>query len=290
MSASDPEPPFVNSRDVGISLAAPIDGSDCALQSVAMIRGVLLDLSGVLYVGDQPLDGAVDALEKLRSAGLPVRFVSNSTRRSKRLILERLRRLGVEAGSDELFTPAEAACDWMAAQGRSPHLLVHPDLEEDFADCRVDEPEVVVVGDAGEQFTYATLNAAFRKIVAGAPFLALAANRTFRDTDGDLSLDAGAFVHGLAYASGVQPVLLGKPAKAFFEAAAASMDCDLDETIMIGDDAEADVAGALAAGVHEAILVRTGKYQSGDEYRVDPRPSRVVGGVDEAVVALLSLD
>lgn len=253
-----------------------------------MVKGVLLDISGVLYVGDEPVDGAAQAVAALRIAGLPVRFVSNSTRKPKRVLLDRLRRFGIGAEAAELFTPVKAACDWMAATGHSPHLLIHRDLEEDFADFPDGGPKAVVVGDAGPYFTYEALNAAFREITAGAPFLALAANRAFRDADGKLSLDAGAFVHGLAFSSGVEPTLLGKPAKGFFEAATASMGCALAEAAMIGDDAEADVAGALSAGVGQAILVRTGKYRDGDEDRVTPRPSQVVADIREAVAILVS--
>lgn len=170
----------------------------------------------------------------------------------------------------------------------SPHLLVHPDLKEDFADCANEGPKAVVLGDMGPYFNFEALNAAFRVLDNGALFLALAANRVFRDDDGELSMDAGAFVRALEYASGVKALLIGKPAPAFFAAAAASMGCTLSELAMIGDDAEADVAGALAAGAGTSILVRSGKYRAGDEERVEPRPTAVVDGIADAVAAVLA--
>jgi HAD superfamily hydrolase (TIGR01458 family) len=241
-----------------------------------MIRAVLLDLAGVVYQGEQPLPGAVEAITGLRGAGLRLCFLTNTTRMPKRVLLRRLNNMGVALTAEELFTPAQAARAWLAARKLSPHLLIHPGLEEDFANLDASENEAVVVGDAGQGFTYNALNAAFRKLIAGAEFLALARNRSFKDEDGELSLDAGSFVAALEYACQRDAVLLGKPAPDFFQGALASLECDGKEAVMVGDDAEADVAGALAAGIGTALLVRTGKYRPGDERKVKPTPSDIV--------------
>ena len=129
--------------------------------------------------------------------------------------------------------------------------------------------EAVVVGDAGAFFTYDLLNQAYRKIIHGAEFLALAKNRNFLDRDDELSLDAGPFVAGLEYASGKMATVLGKPAPAFFKLAVESMACRPGDVVMIGDDAEADVGGAMAAGL-QGILVQTGKYRPGQETKLFP--------------------
>ncbi|MEX0350571.1 MAG: TIGR01458 family HAD-type hydrolase [Paracoccaceae bacterium] len=247
------------------------------------MRGVLLDIAGVLYQGDKVLPAAAEAVAIIRRAGLPVRFLTNSTRRPKRIILNKLHGFGIDAEAEEVLTPAAATCIWLEEHGYTPHLLVHPDLEEDFAACPSSGPQAVIVGDAGQYFTYDRLNAAFRLINDGAPFLALAANRIFRDTDGELSLDAGAFVRALEYSSGTQARLFGKPSPTFFHAAVQSMRQEPADVVMIGDDAESDIAGALNAGLGAAILVRTGKYRPGDEKRHEPRPSATVKGIIEAV-------
>lgn len=252
-----------------------------------MIRGVVLDISGVLHEGDHAVPGAVEALRKLERAGLPVRYLTNSTRNPKRKVVAKLAAMGFPVTPAEVLTPAEAACDWLRREGYAPHLLAHPDLEEDFADLPGGDRTAVVVGDAGPSFTYERMNAAFRELARGAPFLALAANRVFRDADGELLLDAGAFVRALEYSNGTEARLFGKPAPAFFHAAAQGMNCDPGEVVMIGDDAESDVAGALKAGLGAAFLVRTGKYRSGDEARFAPRPTAVVADVAEAVEVVL---
>jgi HAD superfamily hydrolase (TIGR01458 family) len=253
----------------------------------SMTRAVFIDLAGVVYQGTAPIPGAIAGIAALREAGLPVRFLTNTTRTPRRRIAAQLADMGLVVGDGELFTPAGAARDWLAARGMAPHLLVHPDLAEDFADCPRDGPLAVVVGDAGETFTYNAMNAAFRVLEEGTPLLALARNRTFRDADGALSLDAGAFVAGLEFAARTQAVVMGKPAPEFYAAAVASVGCDPGDVVMIGDDAEADVAGALAAGIGRAVLVRTGKYRPGDERSFVPAPSLVADDLGAAVTAIM---
>ena len=111
--------------------------------------------------------------------------------------------------------------------------------------------------------------------------------RADRQALGHRPMDAGAFVRALEYASGTEALVLGKPARGFFEAAAASMGCALADVAMVGDDAEADVAGALAAGAGLGVLVRTGKYRDGDERRFRPGPSAVAADLAAAVEWLL---
>lgn len=229
------------------------------------VRGAILDLDGVLYVRDRVVPGASEAIGRLRRAGVALRFVTNTTRRPRRAILDSLRDLGFDIADEEVLTPASAVCERLRARGQSPYLLIHPDLAEDFAAVFRGE-DAVVLGDAGDAFRYAALNRAFRLLMEGAPLYALAANRYFQDEDG-LTLDVGAFVAALEYASGAKAELFGKPAPAFFQAALDGSGCAAGETVMVGDDVEADVNGALALGIG-GMLVRTGKYRPYDERRL----------------------
>ena len=247
-----------------------------------MIRGVLLDLAGVIYEGEKALPGALKAVDQLRHAGLSLRFVTNTTRMTKSMVLQRLLGLGLDVTESELFTPAQAVREWLARNDCSPSLLVHPDLVQEFEEVPIRAHRAVVVGDAAEAFCYASLNRAFRELIDGAQLIALAKNRSFKDADGLLSLDAGAFVAALEFASQHKALVFGKPAPEFFEAALTSMDCAPKHAVMVGDDAEADVAGALRAGLGSALLVRTGKYCPGDEERFDPQPTVTVESLSAA--------
>ena len=250
-----------------------------------MIQGVLLDLGGVLYVGDQLLPGAREALLSLRAAGIPVRFLTNTTRMPHDRIVAKLNNMGLEVAAQDLFTPAKAARQYLKAHGLTPHLLVHPNLQGEFVDLIKGPPQAVLMGDAGHAFTYEALNTAFRLLLQGMPLLAMGNNRYFRETDG-LSLDIGPFVAALEYAVRTKAIILGKPAPEFFLAAVNSLGLPAGVVAMVGDDAVADVSGAMAVGL-QGILVRTGKYMRGDEDELEADTARICENIDEAVDYIL---
>ena len=183
------------------------------------VRGILLDLERVVYVRDTLLPGSLDAISRIQAAGIPLKFITNTTRRPRRRIAEDLAGMGLRAALDDIDTPAAIARDFLADRNLTPFLVVHPDLREDFSGLRTGAEEAVVIGDAGEFFTYDLLNRAYRKITQGEAFVALAKNRNFLDRDGELSLDAGPFVKGLEYASRRVATVFGKPAPMFFKRA-----------------------------------------------------------------------
>ncbi len=250
-----------------------------------MIQGVLLDLGGVLYVGDQLLPGAREALLSLRAAGIPVRFLTNTTRMPHDRIVAKLNNMGLEVAAQDLFTPATAARQYLKTHGLTPHLLVHPNLQGEFVDLIKGSPQAVLMGDAGHAFTYEALNTAFRLLLQGVPLLAMGNNRYFRESDG-LSLDIGPFVVALEYAVRTKAIVLGKPAPEFFLAAVNSLGLPVGAVAMVGDDAVADVNGAMAVGL-QGILVRTGKYMRGDEDELQADTARICENIDEAVDYIL---
>ena len=225
-------------------------------------RGLLIDLDGTLYTESGPITGAREAMAHLEVAGIPYRYVTNTTRKPRREIVRRLRELGFSAREDLVLAPAAAANALL--QGRRVHALVADPLLEDFtAVMLADEaPEYVLVGDIGRGFCYARLNAAFRHLMECAELVALQKNRFWQEPDG-LSLDVGPFVAALEYASGKTATVMGKPEPAFFEAALRDLGMEAGEVAMVGDDAESDVAGAQRAGL-SGIQVRTGKYRPED--------------------------
>jgi HAD superfamily hydrolase (TIGR01458 family) len=248
------------------------------------IRGVLLDLSGVLYVGDQALPGALNAVVRLQGSGMPVRYITNTTRSPRRAIHDMLARMGFSIPEAEIFTAPGAVRAVLERDGLRPLLIIHPDLKPEFADLPQDPPDAVVLGDAGNSFTYETLNRAFRLLMDGAPLLAMGNNRYFKEADG-LSLDIGPFLKALEYAAGVQGTVLGKPSADFFHAAVSDMGLEPAEVLMVGDDVEADVQGAIDAGL-QACLVRTGKYCAGDERRLNLQRAQVHDDLAAVVDAL----
>ncbi|MBJ7328725.1 MAG: TIGR01458 family HAD-type hydrolase [Solirubrobacteraceae bacterium] len=246
------------------------------------VQTVLLDLDGVLYVEDEAIPGAVDAIKELRARGLKLRFVTNTTSRSRSQVVARLARLGFLLEAETVLTPASLAVRRCGAVGhKRVRLIVSPALREDLAglaEVRGDEqPDAIVMGDIGDGFTYDLLNSAFRQMEQGAELIALQRNRFWRRQDG-LAMDVGAFVAALEYATGHQATVVGKPEKAFFTAALTDAHGDPGHALMIGDDIEADVGGAQAAGIH-GVLVRTGKYREGASDRSGVVPTATVDSI-----------
>ena len=237
--------------------------------AIDQIQGCLIDLDGTVYQEDRAIDGAASAIDSLRRAGVPFRFATNTTRLPRAALAARLAALGVQAAPEEILSAPSAAARWLRSRGvERVRLLLARASWEEFEGLEVDDrsPQVVVVGDLGEEWTFEILNGAFRNLMEGAELLAIQRNRYWQ-TDGGLSLDAGPFVAALEYATGKTATLAGKPSPAFFAAAARELGLSPGRIAVIGDDLEGDVLGAREAGMI-GVAVRTGKYRPADEERI----------------------
>jgi HAD superfamily hydrolase (TIGR01458 family) len=199
--------------------------------------------------------------------------------------MDRLEDLRMPIEESEILTAPLAGRRWLESRGLRPHLLIHPALAPDFDGMDCEAPNAVFMGDAGEYFDYRSLNAAFRVLLQGAPLVAVARNRFFREADG-LSIDMGAFVAALEYAAETEAVIVGKPSPAFYRTAVDALGLAPGDVLMVGDDVEADVLGALEAGL-QAALVRTGKYREGDEKRLGGTPATVWDDLAELVNSIV---
>jgi len=241
-----------------------------------VLRGFLLDLDGTVYDGGKPIPGAPEAIARLRQMGYALRFVTNTTSRDRAALVEKLQGMGVAATVNDIFAPPYAAACYLREQQASAMLLLTESAQREFAGVATDvtRPDYVVVGDMGELWTFAHLNQAFRALMAGAGLIALGLSRYWRTADGNLSLDAGPFVAALQFASGVEPVVLGKPARLFFQMAWQDVGLEPGQLAMVGDDIDGDAEGAQRAGLR-GILVRTGKFRE-EDLRGGVRPDAVL--------------
>jgi len=226
-----------------------------------MLKAILLDLDGVLYIGDKALPGAVLAVQSLREAGYRLAGVTNTTTQSRRKIAGKLAGMGFTLQPEDIRTPAALAVTRIGK--RRVRLFVRDGLREDFSGLREDsvQPEVIVMGDiGGEGYPPGLLREIFAHVMDGAELLALHKNRFWQKPDG-LHLDLGVFVAAIEYATGKQAEVLGKPSKDFFLGICGSLGAATHEALMVGDDIESDIGGARDAGLKTA-LVRTGKYRA----------------------------
>ena len=249
-----------------------------------MIKAIFFDLSGVLYEGRHVIDGAVQAIRRAQDSDLAIRFVTNTSRMTRQAILVELARLGFSIQQDQLFTAPVTAMEWVRQHGRRPYCLVHRDIQSEFADLDQTDPNAVIIGDAADDLNYANLNRAFQLCQQGASLLGIGRNRYFK-LQGELQLDAGPFIAAIEYAANTEAIIMGKPSADFFAQVVASSGCRPQEVVMVGDDVYGDVEGALLCGL-QACLVQTGKYQAGDEDRIEQH-FPVYPSVVEAVDAVL---
>ncbi|MFD8806184.1 TIGR01458 family HAD-type hydrolase [Streptomyces sp. NPDC059597] len=248
------------------------------MASLADVRGVLVDIDGVLTVSWRALPGAVEALQELRDGGLGVVLVTNTTSRTRASVAAALFEAGFAVDADDILTAPAATAAHLA--GARCALLNSGDIEEDLTGITLvdqddeETPDVVLVGGAGPEFDYSAVNRAFSHLRRGARLVALHRNLTWQ-TDAGLQLDAGAYIAGLEAAAGTEAEVTGKPSAAFFRAALDRLGVDAAEALMVGDDVESDVLGAQRVGI-TGVLVRTGKFQPDTLDRASGTPDHVV--------------
>lgn len=265
------------------------------------LRAALIDISGTLHVGKDPIPGAIEACRKLRSYGdkLKVIYLTNTSKMSSSALLQQLRDMGFDDSAidqQSIMTSVGATRQYLLQNGLNPLCLVEDDLlETDFHGVDVNDPNCVLVGLAPSKFNYERLNEAFRLLTKERNvvddrlprLVAIHRGTHYRDADHELSLGPGGFVTLLEQTAGVTAHVVGKPSSDFYHAALSSLGIeDPSQAVMVGDDVAGDVKGALDAQLGSAILVKTGKYLRGDELgqKTDGLlPTLTVSSIVEAV-------
>ncbi|MBV8257689.1 MAG: TIGR01458 family HAD-type hydrolase [Actinobacteria bacterium] len=247
------------------------------------MAAILLDVDGVLHVSGEPIAGAAAAVSRLRENGHRLRFVTNSTIRSKAQLAEQLRGIGIEVEESEVQTTADAAV--AALRGRRVLALVMHALVGDLDGLELvgDSVDAVLLGGADETpetnlvFSYMNLARAFSEIEMGAELYCLHRNKWWQTALGPM-LDSGAFVAGLEFATDTEATVLGKPSAAYFEAALEAVDAEPELTWMVGDDLESDIVGAHGMGMR-TVLVRTGKFRPDEVEASRVKPDGIVSSI-----------
>ena len=243
--------------------------------------GILFDLDGVLFQGDRPIAGAKEALKSILEAGIPYRFITNTTRMTKNNLVEMMADMGFMVHPEKIFTAPHAAVEYCKLKEYNKILLVVPDkeMQNDFSAFHLVEnnPDAVVIGDMGGLFTFNLLNKLFRIILDGAELVALHKNRFWAASNG-LALDLGAFIAALEYASNKPAAIMGKPNANLFNLAVKSWDVSRDSIYVIGDDLDADIAGAKNAKM-KSILVKTGKFREKALESSNIRPDHIIDSI-----------
>jgi HAD superfamily hydrolase (TIGR01458 family) len=246
------------------------------------IKGLLIDLDGVIYNDSELIPGAKESIQWLQDQKLPFRFVTNTTMKSRKTLKQKLQSFGIEVVEKDIFTTVDAAVLYIRKSGKEKcHLLLMDDVREEFREFILDaeNPDFVVVGDLGEKLSFRTVNVGFQKLFSGAELLALQKNRYWLSDKGYM-LDAGALVAMLEFSSGKKAQIIGKPSPHFFSLALNDLNLSPDNVVMIGDDIESDIFGAQRMGMR-GVLVQTGKFLPADLDRKDVKPWKLIDNIGD---------
>jgi len=272
--------------------------------ALAGVRGLLLDLDGVIVARNQLLPGVAEALATLDRRGLPFRIVTNTSATSRVGLAGFGRSLGLTIPPERIVSCLSVSAAWTARRfpGQPLYVLASPDARTEFQGQHLLEhaeaarpgasAAAVVVGDSPADVRYDVLNAAFRLVLGGAALIAMHRNRWWVTPDGP-GLDSGAVVAGLEFATGRRARVMGKPAPAFFREGLHELGNGMPagDVAMVGDDVWSDVLAAQRVGLR-GVFVLSGKHgqpelaRAAAQARGGGRPTAVAPSLAEVVAAL----
>ncbi|MEC0169456.1 HAD-IIA family hydrolase [Paenibacillus graminis] len=257
------------------------------------VGGLLIDLDGTLFHGGRMIQGADLLIAALRKAGIPFMFVTNNSSRTPDNVAAHLCAMGIGAEAQEVCTSSLAAARYIA--GESPGATVAILGEEGLIQaCREaglrlvsEAPEYVVQG-IDRSFTYDSLAQASRWVRGGAKFVLTNPDLMLPSDDGVMP-GAGSLGAAIEAASGIPPVVIGKPEAHLITYATSLMGIDPGEAVVVGDNMRTDISAGARAGCR-TILVLTGltTRDNLEDYRrlTGVEPDEICADLAELMVTL----
>lgn len=231
------------------------------------VRTFVFDLDGVVYRGEQPLPGAVDTIKILRQLGHQVYFLTNNSTQTRTTYALKLRGMGIEADEGCIMTSSYATALYLneiGARGASVYVVGEGGLDEEISAIGMklvrngasDRAEYVIVG-LDRDFCYDTLVTAQQSILHGARFIATNRDGTYPLENDVVIPGGGTMVAAIEAATGVKPLLIGKPeiyaVRKVLDLAHASP----EESVVVGDRLDTDILAGKRIGA-TTVLVLTG--------------------------------
>lgn len=249
------------------------------------IRGVILDMDGVLYRGSTPLPGAREIIGFFQEVGIAYALATNNSARTANQYQQVLERMGIVVPVERILTSAMAAAWYLrrlAPQGGTVFVIGEEGLLQEIAAAgftlSAEDPRFVVSG-LDRTLTYEKLAIACRAISRGAKFIGTNADPILPTEDGFIP-GSGAILAAIAKATGVEPVILGKPEAPLVEMALERLGTTPETTAMIGDQLGTDILGGKRLGLR-TILVLSGVSRREHIEESGVVPDLVVSGLPE---------
>jgi len=254
-----------------------------------MRHGYLIDMDGVVYRGNQLIPGADRFVRLLREREIPFCFLTNNSQRTRRDVVAKLARMGIEVGEEHIFTCAMSTARFLAEQKKNGTAFVIGEggllnaLHTNGYAVVDHDPDYVIVGE-GRTFNLELVEAAVRMIVKGAKLIATNLDPSC-PSDKGIRPGCGAMVAMLEAATGVKAFSVGKPSPVMMRGARKELGLTTDETTMIGDTMETDILGAVQLGFRTILVLSGGtKLEVLSQYAYVP--DLIVESVAELVESL----
>ena len=254
------------------------------------ITGILSDIDGTLYYKGAPVPGAVEAVDILREKGIKLLFFTNTDSKTPKNVYKLLIEYGFKVKEEEIFTPIIALKEFLKDKRTAKlYLVTTEEVKEEFQEFYLikgpEVPDYVIIGDFRDNWDVNRLNDAFRYVMKHkAILLGTQGNKYFLDVNGEPVIDTGSFVHMIANAANVKPIVFGKPSKEYFFQALKRLNLPAENVIVVGDDIDTDILGAKSANIR-SFLVKTGKGQYFNQSREGIKLSRII----ESFASLIEL-
>lgn len=220
-----------------------------------MIRGIILDLDGTLYRGEEEVPGAGLFVRRMHELGIHCLYVTNRANRSVGEIAEHLRSFGIDCAEEDVLTSAAATALYL--KEGSAYVVGEPPLVDALRaqGLRITDKDAdyVVVG-FDRTLTYEKLKTACRLIDAGAQFVATNPDPYLKVENGRQP-GTGSIVAAVATGSGQQPLVIGKPEKTIVEMSLRLLDMPASDVLMVGDNMDTDIAAGVRCGLPTALIL-----------------------------------
>lgn len=271
----------------------------------ADIRAFIIDMDGVLWRGAEPFPGLREFFQTLRAREIPFILATNNASSTPADYVAKLARMGVKVGAEEILTSGIATAWYLAARYdpattrvyaigeeglRQPLLQAGFTLTGSYKETKDFRADIVVVGK-DETLTWDKLATATLNLNLGADFFGTNADTTLPMELGTIHGN-GAILAALTTATGVEPVIIGKPEPIIYQQALARLGVAPHQVVAIGDRLETDILGAIRAGIR-SLMVLSGVSSEEDLRKVDYRPDWVlpdIRAVTEVLQEQVELD
>lgn len=244
--------------------------------------GFLIDMDGVIYKGMNPIQGAVDVINKLVDKNIPFLFVTNNSQKSRRDVAYKIQKMGMNITENHIFTCAMATARFLARQ--KPNGTVYAigeggltlALHRNGYSIVEDNPDYVVVGE-GRILNFESLEKATELVYKGAKLIATNSDVSC-PTEHSIRPGCGAIVSMIEKATGKQAFSIGKPNGIMMRLARKEIGLATNETVMIGDTMYTDILGGVEMG-YQTILVLSGGTKQEDLEQYAYQPNHMIDSI-----------